>query len=293
MCRAWLPSGQSMTTKWTENESRAFRRERVHRWRSDYLERAQQRCVDDAARKQEFFHTHDLRSEGAPSPGRKVTEYLEFWAVHSSWSYCRGCKLLVSRKLLPSHARRPVLKYESKCHCQARRYKMPRQYEEIPAVLRGLTLAEMTTLRPLDLHNGEYNRQQHGYQKTSMTRITWSCLSIQKINNLRNPQSKRCLQVYEYLMSAAANAYGAFVSRCEEDIGEGRSINLYNSNDNRGIECALWLCLYPIMSWCETTLSGNDERRSSKASFMTKVFSQIRDYSPLRPAPVLLRPVVI
>ena len=293
-----------MTTKWTENESRAFWRcqtyavhdyPRVHRWWSDYLDRAQQRGVDDAGRKQEFFHTHDLRSEGAPSPVRKVTEYLEFWAVHSSWSYCKGCKLLVSRKLLPSHARRPVLKYESKCHCKARRYKMPRQYEEIPAVLRGLTLAEMTTLRPLDLHNVEYNRQQHGYQKkTSMTRITWSRLSIQKINNLRNPQSKRrCLEAYEYLMSAAASSFGAFVSRCEEDIGAGRSINLYNSNDNQEIKCTLWPCLYPVMLWCETTLSGNDERRSSKASFMTKVFSQIRDYSPLRPAPVLLRPVVI
>ena len=216
------------------------------------------------AKKQEFFHTHDLRSEGAPSPGRKVAEDLEFWAVHSSCSYCRGCKLLVSRKLLLSHARR---------------YKT-QQYAEIPAVLRGLTLAEMTTPPPLHLHNDKYNRQQHGYRKkTSLMHVTWSCLFIlENINNLCNPQTKKCLQAYEHLMSAAASSYGVFVSR-HEDIGAGRSINLYNSNDNRGIECALWPCLNPVLSWCETMLSGDDERRSSEASFMTKVFSQIRYYS--------------
>ena len=282
---------QSMATKWTESQSRAFWRRRrtyavleyprVHRWRGDFLDRARQRRVAEAANKQEFFRTHDLRSDGAPSPARKVAQDLEFWAVHSSWSYCRSCKLLVSRKLLPSHARRPVVKYEPKCQCQASRYKTP-QYAEIPSALRGLTFTEMTTLRPLDLHNGDYNRQQHGYRKkNSMTRVTWSALSVQeKINNLRNPQSKRrCLEAYEYLMAAAASSYRAFVSRREEDIAAGRSINLYNTYENRGIECALWPCLYPVTSWCETMLSGNDQRRSSKASFMTKVFSQIRDYS--------------
>ena len=164
------------------------------------------------------------------------------------------------------------------------------QYVEIPAILRGPMLAEMTTLRPLHLHNGEYNQQQHGYRKkTRMTRVTWSCLFIQEnINNLRNLQTKRCLQAYEHLMSAAASSYGVFVSR-HEDIGAGRSINLYNSNDNRGIECALWPCLNPVLSWCETMLSGDDERRSSKASFMTLGVQPNQVLlSPLRPAPVPL-----
>ena len=60
-----------MTTKWTEKESRAFWRRRrtydvheyprVHWWRSNFLERAQQHRVAEAAKQQEFFHTHDLR----------------------------------------------------------------------------------------------------------------------------------------------------------------------------------------------------------------------------------------
>ena len=79
------------------------------------------------------------------------------------------------------------------------------------------------------------------------------------------------------LMSATNSSYQTFVNRREEDLLAG-SFNLYNSNDNQGIECALWPSLYPVTSWFETMWSGNNARHSYKVSFMTKVMSQIRDY---------------
>ena len=78
---ACIPFVQSMTTKWTENESWAFWKRRrtyavheythVRQWRNNFLRKAQKRREARAAKKQEFFHIYDLPSDGAPSPGRK------------------------------------------------------------------------------------------------------------------------------------------------------------------------------------------------------------------------------
>ena len=279
-----------MTTKWTDSQSRAFwtkrrtyailRYPRVRQWRSDFLDQMAQRRAVDVQKKQDFFETHQLESDAAPSSASKVAKELEFWAIHSSWSYCRDCKLLVSRKLLPSYSKRPVIKPQPKCQCQGKRYYTPR-YADIPAVLRGLTSTEIATLRPMDLHNGVYNRQQHGYRKkTGMTQVTWFRLTVEeKIGNVQNADSRRrCQEAYDYFMSATNSSYRTFVNRREEDLLAGRSINMYKSGDNEGIEYALWPSLYPVTSWCETMLSGNNERLSCKVSFMTKVMSQIRDY---------------
>ena len=240
-----------MTTKWTDSQSRTFwtkrrtyailRYPRVRQWRSDFLDQMAQRRAVDVQKKQDFFKTHQLESDGAPSSASKVAKELEFWAIHSSWSYCRDCKLLVSRKLLPSYSKRPVIKPEPKCQCQAKRYYTPR-YADIPAVLRGLTLTEIATLRPMDLHNGDYNRQQHGYRKKAgMTHVTWSRLTVEeKIGNVQNADSRRCQEAYDYLMSVTNSSYRTFVNRREEDLLAGRSINMYKSGDNEGIECALW-----------------------------------------------------
>ena len=40
----------------------------------------------------------------------------------------------------------------------------------------------------------------------------------------------------------------------------------------------LWPSLYPYTVWCESSISGKENRDSSKVAFFTKAFSNMLDY---------------
>lgn len=65
----------------------------------------------------------------------------------------------------------------------------------------------------------------------------------------------------------------------EKCLQEDKRINLYSFRDTEGIECCLWPSLYPLTDWCESSMSDGDTRLSGKIAFITKVLSEISDYS--------------
>lgn len=54
---------------------------------------------------------------------------------------------------------------------------------------------------------------------------------------------------------------------------------IYSSPRYRGVECALWPALYLRTSLCESVLEGQNNRASSKISYMHKVFSPVVDFA--------------
>ena len=209
-----------------------------------------------------------------------VAENLRFWIEHLSWTYCENCKHLKTERLLPNYFKRPRLKYSKTCTCTKKVYIMPTA-DNFPNVLKGLSISEVIVLRPFNIHLGDYVKKVNGYrQKTNLFRLTWTAQTVlEKIHALTEPQSKnRCLAAYDFLMTHQQSTYAKFVNLREEAMIESKRFNVYDFSKNVGIECALWPNLYPNILHCETSLSGQDNRASSKIAFMTKVFSQISDY---------------
>jgi hypothetical protein len=79
-------------------------------------------------------------------------------------------------------------------------------------------------------------------------------------------------------MENELSSYKTFVELRQTAMTDSKRFNVYDFSQNVGIECALWPNLYPTLDFCETSLSGANNRASTKIAFMTKVFSQISDY---------------
>jgi len=152
----------------------------------------------------------------------------------------------------------------------------------IPVQLRGLSFADICVLRPLQIHQGQYVVLPHGYrQKDFMTRCSWCELSVQeKINAIEDPEARhRCQRAYQYLVSSSDSSYSKFVALRNRLCHTDRRFNIYDHRQNEGIECALWPCLYPYTSWCESILSGDGTHSSTTRAFLFKVKSEVLDYS--------------
>ena len=167
-----------------------------------------QRIEDD---KQAFCDEYAERepSDNAPTElYEKEGKDLEFWMVHGSWTYCKNCKQLISQKLFPRFARRPMIKAAEKRTCKENRYKAPK-YKDVPKELRHLTYKQMVALRPLDIHTGDYIRQRSGYrQKGGMFRLSWSQNSpLQKINALPEEEREQCQKAYDWLIVQERSSY--------------------------------------------------------------------------------------
>lgn len=119
-----------------------------------------------------------LSRETTENAERSITiaNDLHFWAVYRSWTFCQDCGSLDKIKLMPSFQSKLPVKWNKNCHCKDVRYIVP-CIENIPECLKNLTYADIITLRPVEMHVGDYKRLQHGYrQKTNMCRVTWSNL---------------------------------------------------------------------------------------------------------------------
>ena len=101
-----------------------------------------------------------------------------------------------------------------------------------------------------------------------------------KIASLEDILTKeRCQRPYNFVMSCDNSSYKEYVQKGECLVRVNEEPGKHEVFEWKGIECALWPMLYPYTSWCESTLDGASDRASAKASFLTKCFSSIIDYS--------------
>ena len=127
----------------------------------------------------------------------------------------------------------------------------------------------------------ETDKSPIGYRKKgSMFHVSWSADSVQdKIAALNDTEKQQCQVAYDWLMSNSQSTYKNFVNNREYALANNRAFNFYDHNQRQGIECALWPNLYTYSNWCDSNLDGNQNRLSSKVSYMIKVNSEIADYS--------------
>ena len=97
------------------------------------------------------------------------------------------------------------------------------------------------------------------------------------MSNERSRQ--RCLDAYDYLMGESRSSYKKFVDMRNNVESRRGKFNVYDSKQNRYIECCLWPNLYPTREFCETGVDRETSRCSRKTSFMKKVSSTIVDYA--------------
>ena len=247
------------------------------RWEKSLQEMRQRKLQRKEARKM-FFEENNLSdSNNCTNAAKQMSNNLAFWIINSSWLYCNNCKMLNKEKLFPKFRQRQPTTCTKRCQCSTNRYPVPRKLA-VPEVLTNLTTEDNFVLRPIDLHIGDYKRMEHGYRrKNGITRVNWSKLSVEeKIANLDNDDAKqRCTLAFRHLMTDESSFYKKFVTMRERCLQEDK----YSFRDTEGIECCLWPSLYPLTDWCESSMSDGDTRLSGKIAFITKVLSEISDYS--------------
>lgn len=282
-----------MAQQWSEDRARRFwenrraysivRDDTLLQKQARYQQEQQSRARQQHQEEQQFFSTiaNPIPLSNSDIEVQRISDNIAFWIHNSSWTYCDYCNELYFEKLRHHFLKRPITKPAKTCQCHNTRYVIPRR-AQIPQQLVGLTAQEIACLRPFDIHCGDYARRQHGYrEKTGFFRLSPSAASVeQKIMQLADAQRRqKCLDAYNYLMASAESSYSYFVHQRHIVITNNQHFNVYDLLATRGIECALWPHLYPFTEWCDSMITGQHDRRSSKISFMTKVFSEIIDYA--------------
>ena len=208
-------------------------------------------------------------------------EDLEFWAKYQSWTFCANGGQLDPRKLLPPFRKRTATPLFTNCKCSRGTYEVP-STDDIPLILRRLTVDDQRLLSPFDVHCGDYRRIFNGYrQRTGPFRVSWSLNPVRdRIDQIVDEDRRdRVLNAYYYLLNSAESPYCQFVRK--QLRGERRPFlyEIYSSPRYRGVECALWPALYLRTSLCESVLEGQNNRASSKISYMHKVLSPVVDFA--------------
>ena len=208
-------------------------------------------------------------------------EDLEFWAKYQSWTFCANGGQLDPRKLLPPFRKRTATPLFTNCKCSRGTYEVP-STDDVPLILRRLTVEDQRLLSPFDVHCGNYRRIFNGYrQRTGPFRVSWSLTPVRdRIDQIVDEdRHDRVLNAYYYLLNSAESPYCQFVRM--QLRGERRPFlyEIYSSPRYRGVECALWPALYLRTSLCESVLEGQNNRASSKISYMHKVLSPVVDFA--------------
>lgn len=71
-------------------------------------------------------------------------------------------------------------------------------------------------------------------------------------------------EAFEWLLNCEGNSYKQFIKMRHFYLRKEWKFNVYDYNQRSGIETALWPHLYPYDDWCETFLTGNESRISTK-----------------------------
>lgn len=208
-------------------------------------------------------------------------EDLNFCARYQSWTFCATCGQLDPRKLLPPYRNRAPNPLFTACKCSTGTYQVP-STDDVPLVLRTLTVADQRVLSPFEVHCGDYRRIFNGYrQRTGPFRVSWSTTlvrdSIEEIPD--QDRRDRLLDAYLYLLNSPESSYSQFVRMQLRAERKPFLYEIFSSPRYRGIECALWPVLYFRTSMCESVLEGQNNRASGKISYMHKVLSPVANYA--------------
>ncbi|CAJ1356877.1 unnamed protein product [Effrenium voratum] len=198
--------------------------------------------------------------------GDRFCQGLGVWLGRAT-AVCERCGSMVTARLTPADLRRaPSQGQESVSRCAACRqtkYVVP-QAEQVPADLRGLGLAAVCALRPVDLHQGDMVRtSQHGYRyMTQVSRVSWHKEAVQdRIAALTDQQQQ----------DAAQRAYRSGLPQRPAWPRHSWSVRFgLASADLQGSE--------PEAGEEEGAEAEGSTRRSAKHSFAFKVLGPVLDY---------------
>ena len=132
-------------------------------------------------------------------------EDLEFWAKYQSWTFCANDGQLDPRKLLPPFRKRTATPLFTNCKCSRGTYEVP-STDDVPLILRRLTVEDQRLLSPFDVHCGDYRRIFNGYrQRTGPFRVSWSLTPVRdRIDQIVDEDRRdRVLNAYYYLLNSA------------------------------------------------------------------------------------------
>ena len=125
---------------------------------------------------------------------KKTTVGSKFTKICMGNTFCEKCGKLEPRKLLPAFRRRAPTPLHNTCKCSHRNYVVP-DVDDVPLLLRNVTIEEQRVLSPFDIHCGDYVRMFNGYrQRTGPFRISWitgavHCSTFYKLAKFRGRTS--------------------------------------------------------------------------------------------------------
>ena len=141
----------------------------------------------------------DLAHNDAGLPAAYVSSAaaaLETWCKRGSWDLCRQCASVQPRHLKEAASRDAAKGNIVLCkNCAKKEDKktwIPSP-EDVPAVLRGLSWAQIEALRPLDVDSGPEWKAEFGYYfHSSMIRFSWAVDDVEdKIDALPSRRERK------------------------------------------------------------------------------------------------------
>ena len=194
-----------------------------------------------------FVRVHRLQNSQEESIiETSEAEDLEFWAKYQSWTFCATYGRLDPRKLLPPFRKRTASPLFTACKCSKGTYEVPTT-DDVPLILRRLTVEDQRVLSPFQVHCGDYRRMFNGYhQRTGPFRVSWCSNPVRDQIDQIVDEDRRdtILEAYYYLLNSPQSSYSQFIRM--QLCGERRPFlyEIYSSPRYCGVECALWPALY-------------------------------------------------
>ena len=271
------------TTFWASRQATSILQYPVSLRREQQLADRRRERLDSIQNQEDtFVRVHGLQhADDSSIIETSEAEDLEFWAKYQSWTFCANCGLLDPRKLLPPFRKRSATPLFTNCKCSRGTYQVP-STDDVPLILRTLTVEDQRLLSPFQVHCGDYRRIFNGYrQRTGPFRVSWYSTPVRdRLDEIVDEDRRdRVLDAYYYLLNSAESSYCHFIRM--QLCGERRPFlyEIYSSPRYRGVECALWPALYFRTSLCESVLEGQNNRASGKISYMHKVLSPVVDFA--------------
>ena len=270
-------------TFWASRQATSILQYPVSMRREQQLaERRRERLDTMQDQEDNFLQLHRLQNTHEDSIiETSQAEDLEFWAKYQSWTFCANHGKLHGRKLLPPFRKRTATALFTAWKCSRSTYDVP-STDDVPLVLRRLTIEDQHVLSPFHVHCGDYRKMFNGYrQRTGPFRVSWSSTLVRdKIDKIADEDRQdRLLDAYYYLLHSAQSSYLQFVRNQLHGERKPFLYEIYSSPRYHGVECALWPALYFRMSLCESVLEGQNNRASGKISYMHKVLSPVVDFT--------------
>ena len=141
----------------------------------------------------------DLAHNDAGLPAANVSSAaaaLETWCKRGSWDLCRRCASVQPRHLKETASRDAAKGNIVLCkNCAKKEDKQTwiPSPEDVPAVLRGFSWAQIEALRPLDVDSGPEWKAEFGYYfHSSMIRFSWAADDVEdKIDALPSHRERK------------------------------------------------------------------------------------------------------